>query len=172
MRCDSHVALSSDPADGTTNFVHGFPFACISIGLIDQKRPVLGVIYNPFLDHLYTGTKGQGSFLTRNGGQQQKLPLTPARPLPSLSQALVGACLISYLLTAPLSRTRGGHSASRRAPSRNREMLTAEVYSDRMGLGPQGPCDPEESRLVHAPRGRSCRRCPRRAHGTLSPLYW
>ncbi|ETW79754.1 hypothetical protein HETIRDRAFT_63751 [Heterobasidion irregulare TC 32-1] len=78
-----------DPIDGTTNFVHGFPFACISIGLIDQKRPVLGVIYNPFLDHLYTGTKGQGSFLTRNGGQQQKLPLAPARPLPSLSQALV-----------------------------------------------------------------------------------
>lgn len=30
--------------DGTTNFVHAFPFACISLGLIDEKRPVLGVI--------------------------------------------------------------------------------------------------------------------------------
>ncbi|THH10526.1 hypothetical protein EW146_g8345 [Bondarzewia mesenterica] len=78
-----------DPIDGTTNFVHGFPFACISIGLIDQKRPVLGVIYNPFLDHLYTGIKGQGSFLSRNGSPQEQLPLAPARPLPSLSQALV-----------------------------------------------------------------------------------
>ena len=39
-------------ADGTTNFVHGFPFACISIGLIYERRPTLGVIYNPFLDHL------------------------------------------------------------------------------------------------------------------------
>ncbi|KAH9954450.1 inositol monophosphatase [Lactifluus volemus] len=44
-----------DPIDGTTNFVHGFPNACISLGLIDQRVPVLGVIYNPFLDHLYTG---------------------------------------------------------------------------------------------------------------------
>lgn len=38
--------------DGTTNFVHGFPFVCISLGLIYKQRPVLGVIYNPFLDHL------------------------------------------------------------------------------------------------------------------------
>lgn len=30
--------------DGTTNFVHAFPFVCISLGLIDERRPVLGVI--------------------------------------------------------------------------------------------------------------------------------
>lgn len=35
--------------DGTTNFVHGFPFVCVSIGLILEKVPVLGVIHNPFL---------------------------------------------------------------------------------------------------------------------------
>ncbi|EIM83255.1 inositol monophosphatase [Stereum hirsutum FP-91666 SS1] len=78
-----------DPIDGTTNFVHAFPFACISLGLIDEKRPVLGVIYNPFLDHLYTGIKGQGSYLTRPGVPPAKLPLHPARPLASLSQALL-----------------------------------------------------------------------------------
>ena len=50
-------------ADGTINFVHGFPFACISLGLIDQPVPVLGVIYNPFFEHLYTGVRGAGSFL-------------------------------------------------------------------------------------------------------------
>ena len=38
--------------DGTTNFVHGFPFCCISLGLIYQKRPVLGVVYNPFIEYL------------------------------------------------------------------------------------------------------------------------
>lgn len=48
--------LICDLPDGTTNFVHGFPFACISLGLIYQKRPVLGVIYNPFLDHLVCST--------------------------------------------------------------------------------------------------------------------
>ncbi|KAH9980599.1 inositol monophosphatase [Russula compacta] len=75
-----------DPIDGTSNFVHGFPFSCISIGLIDQRVPVLGVIYNPFLEHLYTGVRGAGSFL-----QKRRLPLAPARPLPSLTGALIGS---------------------------------------------------------------------------------
>nr|GAT57409.1 predicted protein [Mycena chlorophos] len=79
-----------DPIDGTTNFVHGFPYVCISLGLIVNKRPVLGVIYNPFLNHLYTGIKGRGSFLTKANGQPLKLPLTASpKPLPSLSQALI-----------------------------------------------------------------------------------
>ena len=38
--------------DGTTNFVHGFPYVCISLELIFKRKPVLGVIYSPFLDHL------------------------------------------------------------------------------------------------------------------------
>ncbi|KAI0275408.1 hypothetical protein BC834DRAFT_48156 [Gloeopeniophorella convolvens] len=37
----AHIARAV--TDGTTNFVHGFPFACISLGLIDRKSPVLGV---------------------------------------------------------------------------------------------------------------------------------
>ncbi|KAJ7897214.1 hypothetical protein B0H14DRAFT_2677365 [Mycena olivaceomarginata] len=79
-----------DPIDGTTNFIHGFPFVCISLGLIYKRRPVLGVIYNPFLDHLYTGIKGKNSYLTKGKGQPLKLPLSsPPKPLPSLSQALI-----------------------------------------------------------------------------------
>ncbi|KAF9056070.1 hypothetical protein BJ165DRAFT_1430625 [Panaeolus papilionaceus] len=80
-----------DPIDGTTNFIHGFPFVCISLGLIYEGRPVLGVIYNPFLDQMYTGVKGQGSFLQRGvSGPRQRLPLaSPPKPLPSLSQALI-----------------------------------------------------------------------------------
>jgi myo-inositol-1(or 4)-monophosphatase len=86
-------------ADGTTNFVHGFPYACISLGLIDQRVPVLGVIYNPFLEQLYTGVRGAGSFLhTRISPTTpssltppQRLPLAPssARPLPALAGALL-----------------------------------------------------------------------------------
>ncbi|KAL9716629.1 hypothetical protein Ac2012v2_001079 [Leucoagaricus gongylophorus] len=77
--------------DGTTNFVHGFPYACISLGLIYKRRPILGVIYNPFLGHLYSGIKGQGSYLTRGiDAEPVKLPLTPARPLPNLQKALIG----------------------------------------------------------------------------------
>jgi len=78
-----------DPIDGTTNFIHGFPFVAISLGLIYKKRAVLGVIYNPFLDYLYTGVKGHGSYLSKNKQTPQKLPLSAPRPLPSLSQALI-----------------------------------------------------------------------------------
>ncbi|THH31969.1 hypothetical protein EUX98_g2231 [Antrodiella citrinella] len=80
-----------DPIDGTTNFVHGFPHVCISIGLIYQKVPVLGVVYNPFLDQLYTGVKGQGAYLIRkNGALRIQLPLAKPTHLASLSKGLLG----------------------------------------------------------------------------------
>ncbi|KAM6498758.1 hypothetical protein JOM56_006706 [Amanita muscaria] len=81
-----------DPIDGTTNFIHGFPFVCISIGLIYKRRPVMGVIYNPFLDHLYFGLKGGGSYLVKGGPSALplKLPLSlSAKPLPTLHDALI-----------------------------------------------------------------------------------
>jgi inositol-phosphate phosphatase/L-galactose 1-phosphate phosphatase len=52
-----------DPLDGTTNFVHRFPFVCVSIGLAINKVQVLGVVYNPILDELFTGIQGKGAFL-------------------------------------------------------------------------------------------------------------
>jgi myo-inositol-1(or 4)-monophosphatase len=54
-----------DPLDGTTNFVHKFPFFCVSIGLeFEDGLPCLGVIYNPMTDELYLGASGLG--VTRN----------------------------------------------------------------------------------------------------------
>ncbi|KAG6744522.1 hypothetical protein POTOM_051158 [Populus tomentosa] len=41
-----------DPLDGTTNFVHGFPFVCISIGLTIGKVPTVGVVYNPIMEEV------------------------------------------------------------------------------------------------------------------------
>ncbi|GAB2301002.1 Mitochondrial inner membrane peptidase complex subunit [Dionaea muscipula] len=55
-----------DPLDGTTNFVHGFPFVCVSIGLTIRKVPVVGVVYNPIMDELFTGVRGKGAFLNGN----------------------------------------------------------------------------------------------------------
>lgn len=55
-----------DPLDGTTNFVHGFPFVCVSIGLTVNKVPTVGVVYNPILDELFTAIRGQGAFLNGN----------------------------------------------------------------------------------------------------------
>lgn len=52
-----------DPLDGSINFVHGYPFVTVSIGLLIEKVPVVGVIYNPFLEELYTAYLGGGAFL-------------------------------------------------------------------------------------------------------------
>ncbi|CAA2980393.1 L-galactose-1-phosphate phosphatase [Olea europaea subsp. europaea] len=52
-----------DPLDGTTNFVHGFPFVCVSIGLTIRRIPTIGVVYNPIMDELFTAIHGEGAFL-------------------------------------------------------------------------------------------------------------
>ncbi|MDR6227343.1 inositol monophosphatase family protein [Desmospora profundinema] len=52
-----------DPIDGTTNFVHGFPFFCVSIGLSRREELVAGVVYDPLRDELFTAEKGKGAYL-------------------------------------------------------------------------------------------------------------
>ncbi|GFP99819.1 inositol-phosphate phosphatase, partial [Phtheirospermum japonicum] len=52
-----------DPLDGTTNFVHGYPFVCVSIGLTIERVPTVGVVYNPIMDELFTAIRGKGAFL-------------------------------------------------------------------------------------------------------------
>ncbi|XP_017760468.1 PREDICTED: inositol-phosphate phosphatase-like [Eufriesea mexicana] len=52
-----------DPIDGTTNFIHGFPHTCIVIGLAIKKEMVIGIVYNPILEQLFTARKGRGAFL-------------------------------------------------------------------------------------------------------------
>jgi myo-inositol-1(or 4)-monophosphatase len=55
-----------DPLDGTTNYFHGFPCFCVSIGLEVEGEVRLGVVYNPLLDELFHAEKGKGAFLNRN----------------------------------------------------------------------------------------------------------
>lgn len=52
-----------DPIDGTTNFVNQIPHTCISVGVYKNKKPYLGIVYNPILDELYTAKIGEGAFL-------------------------------------------------------------------------------------------------------------
>lgn len=51
-----------DPVDGTTNFVHGFPFVCTSVALYDGKDIVLGVVNAPVLGQCFTAARGLGAF--------------------------------------------------------------------------------------------------------------
>lgn len=68
---ESHTKFTDDPTwvidplDGTTNFVHGYPLVCVSIGFMVMKKPVLGVIYNPILSQMTAAAKGKGA--TCNG---------------------------------------------------------------------------------------------------------
>lgn len=52
-----------DPIDGTTNFVNQLPHTCISVGVYKNKKPYLGIVYNPILNELYRATVGKGAFL-------------------------------------------------------------------------------------------------------------
>jgi myo-inositol-1(or 4)-monophosphatase len=79
-----------DPLDGTTNFAHGFPHFCVSLGL--EQRPsgletgqdgtlVAAVIYDPMRDELFTAERGQGAWLN---GKPMRVSRTP-----ELAEALV-----------------------------------------------------------------------------------
>jgi myo-inositol-1(or 4)-monophosphatase len=52
-----------DPLDGTTNYTHGLPLYCVSIGLEVDGMLTLGVVYDPSRDELFTAEKGKGAFL-------------------------------------------------------------------------------------------------------------
>ncbi len=52
-----------DPLDGTTNFLHGIPYYCVSIALQIDDAIAVGVVYDPTSGRLFTATRGRGAFL-------------------------------------------------------------------------------------------------------------
>jgi len=52
-----------DPLDGTTNYAHGFPVFCVSIGLEYRSETILGVVYDPMREELFTAERGGGAAL-------------------------------------------------------------------------------------------------------------
>jgi myo-inositol-1(or 4)-monophosphatase len=82
----SATAISSgrrwvvDPIDGTMNFVHGHPFACVSIALVDDEGPAVGVVHAPFLGEVFEAVRGGGAYL--NGRPIKVSPIMdPSRAL-------------------------------------------------------------------------------------------
>lgn len=80
-----------DPIDGTLNFSKGVPNCAISLALTLEKKPIIGVVYNPFRGDLYHAIKGQGAYLKNTLiGTEIKLPIQPMPPpMPSLNSCLV-----------------------------------------------------------------------------------
>jgi len=60
---DAEYLWIIDPLDGTTNFLHGFPQYCISIGLVHKGALSQAVVFDPNRNELFTATKGVGAYL-------------------------------------------------------------------------------------------------------------
>jgi myo-inositol-1(or 4)-monophosphatase len=60
---DSEYVWIIDPLDGTTNFIHGFPVYCVSIGLAVRGKIEQAVVYDPSRNDLFTATKGRGAYV-------------------------------------------------------------------------------------------------------------
>jgi myo-inositol-1(or 4)-monophosphatase len=63
-----------DPLDGTTNYAHGYPCFCVSMGLEREGKMEVGVIYDPLRDEVFTAERGQGASLN---GRRIQVSATP-----------------------------------------------------------------------------------------------
>jgi myo-inositol-1(or 4)-monophosphatase len=52
-----------DPLDGTTNFAHGLTTCCVSIAAVDDDGPLVGVVWAPFSEELFSAVRGRGAYL-------------------------------------------------------------------------------------------------------------
>ena len=82
-RLDSEYRWYIDPLDGTTNFAHGFPVFCVSLGL--EHRPagtpegqdgalVAAVLYDPMRDELFVAERGKGAYLNSRRIEVSRTP--------------------------------------------------------------------------------------------------
>lgn len=72
-----------DPIDGSSNFSRGIPHFAICVGLLKDGVPVVGAVYNPITDELFSFEEGRGAFL--NGNPMQVSDIT----LPSEAQGIL-----------------------------------------------------------------------------------
>src|SRR6516164_4843004 len=52
-----------DPLDGTTNFAHGYPVFCVSLGLEYKGKRFAAVVYDPTRDEMFAAEQGSGAYL-------------------------------------------------------------------------------------------------------------
>lgn len=71
---DARFKWIIDPLDGTTNFVHGLPPYCVSIGLMEDEEIVVGVVYEVTMDECFYAWKGSKAYMN---GEVIKVSDTP-----------------------------------------------------------------------------------------------
>lgn len=68
-----------DPLDGTANFLHGFPSVGVSVALVEDGEPIVGVVHAPLLGDTYVAVRGGGAF--RNGRRLAVSNRAPAQAI-------------------------------------------------------------------------------------------
>ena len=81
-----------DPIDGTINFANGIPICCVSIGVEQEGKMILGAVYNPFMNEMFIAETGKGATLN-----DQKIQVSNKSDL--LSSCLVTGFPYQYLDT-------------------------------------------------------------------------
>ena len=61
-RLESQFTWIIDPLDGTTNFVHGYPFYAVSIALFKDELPLVAVVADVFHEQIYSAVRGEGAY--------------------------------------------------------------------------------------------------------------
>ena len=64
-----------DPIDGTSNFIYDYRPSVISVGLLNNGKPYMAVVYNPYDDMLFSAVLGQGAFLNGEKIMSSEAPL-------------------------------------------------------------------------------------------------
>lgn len=69
-------AFIVDPIDGTTNFIKDYHVSCISVGLLREGEPYLGIVWNPYLNEMFTAIANHGAYLNGKEIHVSKEPLS------------------------------------------------------------------------------------------------
>lgn len=67
-----------DPVDGTIPFSSGIPISTFSLALVEEGKPIMGVVYDPFMDRLFVGKKGMGAYVN-----DKKIKVSSAKTIKS-----------------------------------------------------------------------------------------
>lgn len=115
------VAFYVDPVDGTTNFVHGHPFWCVSVGLVIAGQPVLGVVISPPLGAEWFGwvaASGERRALRRSAENMiSRAIVAGAEPAPL--RMVEEACAVSATAVLEDSLLATGFPYDRRVSAEN-----------------------------------------------------
>jgi len=77
----SEFAWYVDPLDGTTNYAHGLPVFCVSLGLWRGDQPICGIVHQPLAQEMFTAVRGNGAYCNDT--------LLHVTPTPDLGSALL-----------------------------------------------------------------------------------